>query len=68
MGGRTSEKNDFAGFLGEVSKCNNGRWWFPEPCPYHLGYEKEPTNNDEFCNAGEDGCRKCWNRQLDEVK
>lgn len=41
---------------------------FPEPCPYHLGYEKEPTNNDEFCDAGEDGCRKCWNRQLDEVK
>lgn len=41
---------------------------FPELCPYHLGYEKEPTDNDEFCNAGEDGCRKCWNRQLDEVK
>lgn len=55
-------------FLVKYPKAIMEDGGFPEPCPYHLGYEKEPTDNDEFCNAGEDGCRKCWNRQLDEVK
>lgn len=55
-------------FLAKYPKAIMEDGGFPEPCPYHLGYEKEPTNNDEFCDAGEDGCRKCWNRPLDEVK
>ncbi len=38
-------------------------------CPYHLGYEKEPEGDNELCYLeSNDGCKRCWNRPLEEVE
>lgn len=38
-------------------------------CPYYLGYEKSPEDDNELCNSTEpDSCAKCWNRPLEEVE
>lgn len=36
----------------------------PRFCPHYLGYEKYKSNDHNFCIAS--GCRKCWNRPLEE--
>lgn len=38
-------------------------------CPYDLGYEGKPEDDNALCNSIElDDCKKCWDRPLGEEK
>ena len=42
----------------------SGKW-----CPYHLGYEEAPKEEDKCPEAVKDySCDTCWNREMPELK